>query len=100
MSKFYPVEIIPRNGGDCADDEVDSPIAPPANPQVDFDRIRRAVREILIAVGEDPDREGLQETPDRVAPDMLPAWLGREVTGEVRYSNASLALNGYPERLS
>ncbi|MGN6306759.1 MAG: CYTH domain-containing protein [Mesorhizobium sp.] len=40
------------------------------------------------------------ETPDRVAPDMLPAWLGREVTGEVRYSNASLALNGYPERLS
>jgi len=40
------------------------------------------------------------ETPDRVAPDMLPAWLGREVTGEVRYSNASLALNGYPERPS
>lgn len=34
---------------------------------VDHDRIRRAVREILIAVGEDPDREGLQETPDRVA---------------------------------
>jgi GTP cyclohydrolase I len=35
--------------------------------EVDQDRIRRAVREILIAVGEDPDREGLQETPDRVA---------------------------------
>jgi len=34
---------------------------------VDHDRIRRAVREILIAVGEDPDREGLRETPDRVA---------------------------------
>src|SRR4029078_9352635 len=34
---------------------------------VDQDRIRRAVREILIAVGEDPDREGLVETPDRVA---------------------------------
>jgi GTP cyclohydrolase I len=34
---------------------------------VDHDRIRRAVREILIAVGEDPDREGLLETPDRVA---------------------------------
>ena len=29
--------------------------------------IRRAVREILAAVGEDPDREGLLETPDRVA---------------------------------
>ncbi|MBV8488477.1 MAG: GTP cyclohydrolase I FolE [Planctomycetaceae bacterium] len=34
---------------------------------MDLDRIARAVREILIAVGEDPDREGLQETPDRVA---------------------------------
>jgi GTP cyclohydrolase IA len=34
---------------------------------VDQARIRRAVREILIAIGEDPDREGLVETPDRVA---------------------------------
>lgn len=34
---------------------------------VDFGRIERAVREILIAVGEDPDREGLLETPARVA---------------------------------
>jgi GTP cyclohydrolase I len=33
----------------------------------DLERIRRAVREILLAVGEDPDREGLRETPDRVA---------------------------------
>jgi GTP cyclohydrolase I len=34
---------------------------------VDFGRIERAVREILIAVGENPDREGLVETPARVA---------------------------------
>nr|WP_246523600.1 GTP cyclohydrolase I FolE [Gemmata palustris] len=34
---------------------------------IDHDRLRRAVREILVAVGEDPDREGLLETPDRVA---------------------------------
>jgi len=34
---------------------------------VDHDRIERAVREILAAVGEDPDREGLLETPARVA---------------------------------
>ena len=35
----------------------------------DFDlpRIERAVREMLIAIGEDPDREGLQRTPHRVA---------------------------------
>jgi GTP cyclohydrolase IA len=38
-----------------------------AGAPVDHDRIRRAVREILLAVGEDPDREGLRETPDRVA---------------------------------
>ena len=37
-----------------------------SNP-VDLPRIERAVREILIAVGEDPDREGLLETPARVA---------------------------------
>jgi GTP cyclohydrolase I len=34
---------------------------------VDQDRIERAVREILIAIGEDPDRDGLQQTPARVA---------------------------------
>lgn len=34
---------------------------------VDLPRIERAVREILAAVGEDPDREGLLETPGRVA---------------------------------
>ena len=34
---------------------------------VDHERIERAVREILIAVGENPDREGLRETPARVA---------------------------------
>jgi GTP cyclohydrolase I len=34
---------------------------------VDRARIEAAVREILLAVGEDPDREGLQETPARVA---------------------------------
>ncbi len=39
----------------------------PETHPVDLDRIRRAVREILLAVGEDPDREGLRDTPDRVA---------------------------------
>jgi GTP cyclohydrolase I len=33
----------------------------------DQDRIMRATREILLAIGEDPDREGLLETPRRVA---------------------------------
>jgi GTP cyclohydrolase I len=34
---------------------------------IDERRIARAVREILLAVGEDPEREGLLETPERVA---------------------------------
>ena len=34
---------------------------------MDLDRIERAVREILIAVGEDVEREGLRRTPRRVA---------------------------------
>jgi GTP cyclohydrolase I len=33
----------------------------------DAPRIERAVREILIAIGEDPDRDGLRDTPARVA---------------------------------
>ena len=38
----------------------------PSRP-VDLPRIERAVREILAAIGEDPNREGLLETPGRVA---------------------------------
>lgn len=37
------------------------------NTHVDMPRIAAAVREILLAVGEDPDREGIRETPMRVA---------------------------------
>ncbi|MBO1766083.1 MULTISPECIES: GTP cyclohydrolase I FolE [Allobranchiibius] len=36
-------------------------------PRVDLQRAAAAVRELLFAVGEDPDREGLLDTPDRVA---------------------------------
>jgi GTP cyclohydrolase I len=39
----------------------------PTNDHVDLPRIEAAVRSILAAVGEDPDREGLLETPARVA---------------------------------
>jgi GTP cyclohydrolase I len=34
---------------------------------IDLARIEKAVREMLLAIGEDPDREGLQRTPRRVA---------------------------------
>lgn len=43
---------------------------------VDLPRIEAAVREILLAVGEDPDREGLRETPTRVARAYADAFSG------------------------
>jgi GTP cyclohydrolase I len=39
----------------------------PVGRSVDLARIERAVREILVAIGEDPDRDGLLRTPARVA---------------------------------
>lgn len=42
-------------------------LVPPATQKVDLPRIERAVAEILAALGEDPAREGLRETPARVA---------------------------------
>jgi GTP cyclohydrolase I len=34
---------------------------------IDMPRVERAVRELLVAIGEDPDRDGLRDTPARVA---------------------------------
>ncbi len=51
------------HNGDASD-------ALPANlpdAKIDIPRIERAVREILFAIGENPDREGLLKTPNRVA---------------------------------
>jgi GTP cyclohydrolase I len=37
------------------------------HPGVDIERVEKAVREILLGIGEDPDRDGLLRTPRRVA---------------------------------
>ncbi|MCY2951667.1 MAG: GTP cyclohydrolase I FolE [Planctomycetota bacterium] len=50
----------------CCGDGQQKPSAA-EHSHIDLPRIERAVREILIAVGEDPDREGLLKTPNRVA---------------------------------
>jgi GTP cyclohydrolase I len=42
----------------------------------DQERAEKAVRELLLACGEDPDREGLQETPERVAKAYLEMFAG------------------------
>jgi GTP cyclohydrolase I len=44
--------------------------------KVDTDRIEAAIREVLIAVGEDPDREGLKATPARVARTYVEIFAG------------------------
>jgi GTP cyclohydrolase IA len=53
--------------------------APNSAPQVDQPRVAAAVREILIAVGEDPDRDGLRATPDRVARAYAEVFAGLHV---------------------
>jgi len=57
------IRATTTHNGDASD-------ALPANlpdAKVDIPRIERAVREILFAIGENPDREGLLKTPNRVA---------------------------------
>jgi GTP cyclohydrolase I len=72
-ANYFLAEASAYGNGDavgcCDGDELDAvEAASPAMANgMDLDRIRRAVREILLAVGENPDREGLLETPDRVA---------------------------------
>jgi GTP cyclohydrolase IA len=43
------------------------PTDPDKVPDFDHDRAEAAVRELLFAIGEDPEREGLRDTPARVA---------------------------------
>jgi GTP cyclohydrolase I len=63
-----PSDVDPDDSADaCIHDQRGSASALPARSPVDHPRIERAVREILAAVGEDPNREGLLETPARVA---------------------------------
>ncbi len=47
--------------------EIDPLRFPQAAGAFDYDRVVAAVREILIGIGENPDRDGLRDTPERVA---------------------------------
>lgn len=51
----------------------------------DSERIQNAVRELILALGDDPDREGLKGTPDRVA------RMYEEVFEGMAYSNEEIA---------
>ena len=54
----------------------------PADRPFDGERIERAVREILIGIGEDPDRDGLVETPARVARAYREMFMGLGMSPE------------------
>ena len=61
-----------RGGGGDGVSRVGAPdgvarVGGPELPEFDFPRLERAVREILVAIGENPDRDGLKDTPARVA---------------------------------
>ena len=58
---------------------------------IDKDRIRAAVRELLLAIGEDPDREGLVETPRRIAESYA------EIFGGVQQNPNGLLRVGFEE---
>jgi GTP cyclohydrolase I len=62
LSRSHHTDRSPRKPRLSEDGISSAPFA-----DVDLERIRLAVREILLAVGEDPEREGLCDTPDRVA---------------------------------
>ncbi len=52
---------------------------------IDTKAIEKSIRDILIALGDDPDREGLRETPQRVA------RMYEEVFAGMNYTNAEIA---------
>ena len=57
--------------------ETDRQESPPVETEVDEARIARAVREILLAIGENPDREGLREYVRReIGPALVEAITG------------------------
>ena len=49
---------------------------PPSGRRYDDEGVRRAIHDLLTAIGEDPDRDGLRDTPDRVARSMREIFAG------------------------
>lgn len=65
-------------------DPVHGPEPAPLTVAIDHDRAAAAVRELLIAIGEDPGRDGLRDTPDRVARSYAEIFRGlREAPDDV-----------------
>ena len=67
MTDIDPIERLPE---------------PPARQPFDSARVKAAIRELLIGIGEDPDREGLAKTPNRVAKSYEEIFGGLHQTAE------------------
>ncbi|HHX64407.1 MAG TPA: GTP cyclohydrolase I FolE [Chloroflexi bacterium] len=61
------------------------------HPSIDTERIKNAVREILLAIGEDPQREGLLRTPERVAA------MYKEIFSDIGRDPADILAVGFEE---
>lgn len=64
---------------------------------IDFESARKAVYELIVAVGEDPEREGLKNTPDRVARMYAELLSGYTMDPEKIINGALFNINDYDE---
>ncbi len=65
--------------------------SPKNEKEMDLPKIENAVRDILVAIGEDPDREGLVETPGRVARMYAEVFAGinRDISKDIKVFHES-----------
>jgi GTP cyclohydrolase IA len=70
-------DTIRKYGEGMKNHELNDDMHEPLQSQIDIERVEKSVREMLIAFGEDPKREGLVNTPKRVArmyPELLSGY--------------------------
>ena len=65
LDRAVDIDGVDRLDG-VAPAEAPAPVPAAVGP-FDHERVAAAVREILVGIGENPDRDGLRDTPDRVA---------------------------------
>lgn len=63
-------------------DPIEKLAEPPALAPYDAKRVENAIRELLIGIGENPDREGLLKTPERIAKSYAEIFGGLHKTAE------------------